>query len=234
MSLAIAALGKFGIVIVGVLVRIGIFLAVLAAIALPLLAVAWAINKVRELRRRALGLHQVGGVTVRSGVRYAPGHTWLLQRGTGAVEVGIDDLALRLLPAVTAVDAVRTGTKVKRGETIATLWGGGRQLPVRAPFDARIAGVNASVVRDPGLVRSDGYGKGWLVALEPANEEWTSLPADAAADEWVASEARRWNHELERALGIAAADGGELISPAPWVIGEEHWRALVASFTEPR
>lgn len=234
MSIALETLEKIGIVAVGALLRIGIFLAVVAALAVPLVAVAWAINRVKGARRRALGLHDVNGVTVRPGVRYAPGHTWLLQRSGGTVEVGIDDLALRLLPAVTAVDAGRTGARVKRGEPIVTLWGGGRQLAVRAPFDARIAGVNAAVVRDPSLVRSDGYGKGWLVALEPANEEWTSLPADGAADGWMAAEALRWNQQIEQALGIAAADGGELISPAPWVVGEERWRALVTSFTEPK
>jgi glycine cleavage system H lipoate-binding protein len=233
MPVAIETLEKVGIVVIGALLRIGIFLAVVAALAVPLVAVAWAINRVKDARRRALGLHDVSGVTVRPGVRYAPGHTWLLKRAGGAVEVGIDDLALRLLPAVTAVESVRTGTKVKRGEPIATLWGGGRQLPIRAPFDARIAGVNAAVVRDPSLVRSDGYGKGWLVALAPVNEEWTALPLDAAADGWMAQEARRWNQKIEKALGIAAADGGELISPAPWVIGEECWNALVSAFTNP-
>src|SRR5512138_3434308 len=179
MTFALETLEKVGVVVVGALLRIGIFLAVVAALAVPAIAVAWVINRVKASRRRALGLHDVNGVTVRPGVRYSPGHTWILPRAAGAVEVGIDDLALRLLPAVTAVDAVRSGTRVKRGEPIATLWGGGRQLPVRAPFDARITGVNAAVVRDPSIVRSDGYGKGWLVALEPANERWSELPSGA-------------------------------------------------------
>jgi glycine cleavage system H lipoate-binding protein len=147
------------------------------------------------------------------------------------VHLGIDDLALRLLPAVTAVEAPRAGTRVKRGEPIATLWGGGRQLPVRAPFDARVAGVNAAVVRDPSLVLSDGYGKGWLVALEPVDDGWSSLPAGLRADAWMGGEAGRWNAMLERQLGIAGADGGELVSPAPWLVGEENWRALEAAFT---
>ncbi len=28
----------------------------------------------------------------------------------------------------------------------------------------------------------------------------------------------------------AAAPGGELVAPAPWVVGEEGWRALTAEF----
>jgi glycine cleavage system H lipoate-binding protein len=232
MIVALATLEKVGIFVVGGLVRVGIFLAVVAALAIPLIAVAWAINRVRERRRRALGLHVVRGVTVRPGVHYSPNHVWLARRGEGAVQVGVDDLALRLLPAVTAVEAVRTGARVKRGDPIATLWGGGRQLAVRAPFDARIAGVNAAVIRNPSLVRSEGYGDGWLVALEPADDHWKSFPADAAADGWIATEAKRWNDLIERQLGIAAADGGELVSPAPWIIGEDCWRALAAAFTE--
>jgi glycine cleavage system H protein len=234
MLLALGTLEKVGVFVVGAFVRVGIFLAVVAAIAVPLAAVAWVINRVREQHRRALGLHVVRGVMVRPGVRYAPNHVWLARRPEGAVEVGIDDLALRLLPAVTAVEAVRTGTRVKRGEPIATLWGGGRQFAVRAPFDARIAGMNAAVIRDPSLVRSDGYGKGWLVALEPVAGDWLTLPEGAAADGWMANEAKRWNDLIERKLGIAGADGGELVDPAPWIVGEECWRALVGGFTDPR
>jgi len=233
MLLALGTLEKVGVFVVGAFVRIGIFLAVVAALAIPLIAVAWVINRIRERHRQKLGLHAVHGVAVRTGVLYAPNHVWLSRRGTSAVEVGVDDLALRLLPAVTAVDAVRTGTRVRRGEPIVTLWGGGRQLAVRAPFDARIAGVNAAVVRDPSLVRSDGYGKGWLVALEPADERWSIFPRGEAADGWMATEAQRWNAIIERQLGIAGADGGELVNPAPWVIGEECWKELVGSFTSP-
>jgi len=234
MLLALGTLEKVGVFVVGAFVRIGIFLVVVAAIAIPLVAVAWVVNRVREGHRRALGLHAVRGVMVRPGVRYAPNHVWLARRAEGAVEVGIDDLALRLLPAVTAVEAVRTGTRVKRGDPIATLWGGGRQFAVRAPFDGRIAGMNAAVIRDPSLVRSDGYGKGWLVALEPGDDGWSVLPEGAAADGWMASEALRWNDLIERKLGIAGADGGELVEPAPWIVGEECWKALVSGFTQPR
>ena len=68
MLLALGTLEKLGVFVVGAFVRIGIFLAVIAALAIPLVAVAWAINWVRGRHRRALGLHVVRGVTVRPGV----------------------------------------------------------------------------------------------------------------------------------------------------------------------
>ncbi len=37
---------------------------------------------------------------------------------------------------------------------------------------------------------------------------------------------------IEDQLGFAAADGGELVAPAPWLVGEENWKALTAAFLE--
>jgi len=108
--------------------------------------------------------------------------------------------------------------------------GGGRQLPVRAPFDARIAGVNASVIRNPSLVKSDVYGAGWLVALTPADGSFSALPQGEAAEGWLRKESARWTRFLEERLGFQAADGGELLAPAPWLIGEEGWSALASAF----
>ena len=51
-----------------------------------------------------------------------------------------------------------------------------------------------------------------------------------SAESWMRREAVRWNHFLEDQLGFAAADGGELVAPAPWLIGESGWRALAAAF----
>jgi glycine cleavage system H protein len=232
MTIAIETLEKLGVFVVGGVVRVGIFLAVIAALMVPVLAAAGAIQWLGNRRRRALGLRSVSGVTLRPGVHYAPGHTWLAGRGAGGVAIGLDDLGLRLLPSVTAVEPVRTGTHVRRGDPLVQLWGGGRKVAVRAPFDGVVAGVNAAVIRDPSLVKSDGYDRGWLVAVEPVDDTWTRLPEGETADRWIASEARRWNGLLEERLGIAAADGGELVSPAPWLLGEEGWRSMVEAFLD--
>ena len=59
-------------------------------------------------------------------------------------------------------------------------------------------------------MKRDGYGRGWLVAIEPADGSWASLPRGESAESWMRREAVRWNHFLEERLGFAAADGGEL------------------------
>jgi hypothetical protein len=37
---------------------------------------------------------------------------------------------------------------------------------------------------------------------------------------------------VEDELGLAAADGGELVAPAPALLGEHGWRRVVASFLD--
>ena len=42
-----------------------------------------------------------------------------------------------------------------------------------------VTGTNRAVLRDPSLVRAEGYGRGWIVALRPAHESFADLPRGA-------------------------------------------------------
>jgi len=230
MQAAIEILQPIAVFLAGLIARLGLFLAMLAVLVLPALAIALGLRWAQARRSRALGLRRVAGLAYRPGISYAPGHTWLHRRKGGALEVGLDDLAQRLLPSVTAVELPRPGTFLERGQPIARLQGGGREVPIPSPIAGTVTGVNAAILRDPGLVTADGYGKGWLVAVEPADAAWESLPRGEAAEAFLRGEAGRFGRFLEERLGFAAADGGELISPAPWLVGEEGWKALTAAF----
>ncbi len=230
MSSIIEIAQGIGVFIAGLAARFGVFLVMVFVLVVPAIVIALAAHAVERRRRRALGLRPVAGVLFRPGARYAPGHTWLMARSSGSFAVGIDDLAERLLPSVSAVDFARVGSPVERGGLIATLHGGGRKLEIRSPITGTVVGVNAAALRDPAIVKRDGYGRGWLVAVAPRDESWMKLPAGPDAERWMRDEAGRFARFLEDRLGIAAADGGELVAPAPWLAGEEGWRALAAEF----
>jgi glycine cleavage system H lipoate-binding protein len=226
----IESLQSVGVFVAGLLARLGLFLGMLAVLVVPALAVALAIRMVTARRERALGLRRVAGVLFRPDLSYAPNHTWLHARKGGALELGLDDLAQRLLPSVTAVELPRPGTLIARGQPIATLHGGGRVVRIPAPITGKVAGVNAAVLRDPALVKREGYGRGWLVAMDPSDDAWESLPRAEEAETFMRREAARWSRFFEERLGMSAADGGELVAPAPWLVGEEGWSALTAEF----
>jgi glycine cleavage system H protein len=236
MTTIISILESIGVFLGGLVARLGIFLGALAVLVVPALLVALALWWAGERRRRALGLRRVAGLTFRPAAQYAPGHTWLAPRRGGALEVGLDDLALHILPSVSAVELPHAGARIAKGDVLAKLHGGGREIAIRSPVAGTIAGVNAAVLRDPGLVKLDGYGRGWLVALAPADEAreaLEALPRGDAAEEFLRRESARFARFMEERLGFAAADGGELLSPAPWLVGEEGWNALAASFLSP-
>ena len=230
MTAILDVLQAVGVFLAGLFARLGFFLAMTAVFVLPALAIALVVRSVGARSRRALGLRRVAGVLFRPDAAYSPGHTWLHPRRGGALAVGLDDLALRLLTSVTSVELPRPGSLVQRGEPIAILHGGGRVVRIPAPISGTVSGVNAGVLRDPGLVKRDGYGKGWLVAMAPSDASWQSLPRAEEAESFLGKESLRFSRFLEERLGFAAADGGELLSPAPWLVGEEGWRELTAAF----
>jgi glycine cleavage system H lipoate-binding protein len=233
MQSVIEILQSAGALAGGMLARFGLVLALLAVAALPAVLIAAAIRRAGALRRRALGIREVAGVPFRDDLHYAPGHLWIRRRPGGALEVGLDGIAQQLLPAVTSIEGVRPGTRVSRGEPIAVVRAGDRALTVLAPVDGVVAGVNAAAVRDPALVKREGCGRGWVAALAPADESFASLPRGQQAEEWTRREALRFARFLEDRLGFAGADGGALVAPAPWLMGDDGWRALVDAFLRP-
>jgi glycine cleavage system H lipoate-binding protein len=228
----IAILESVGVFLTGLAARLGIFFVMLAVLVVPALVAALVIRSIAARRDRALGLRRVAGLLFRPDVHYAPSHTWLRRRPGGALEVGVDDLAERLLPSVTAVELPPPGTVVAKGDLLAVLHGGGRAITIPAPLAGTISGVNATALRDPSIVKRDGYGRGWLVVVTPADQSFVDLPQGDAAEGWLRRESARWNRFLEDRLGFAAADGGELVAPAPWLVGDESWKALTAEFLE--
>jgi glycine cleavage system H lipoate-binding protein len=233
MTTAIEILRSVGVFLGGIVARDALFLAAAAVLVLPALAIALAIHAVRRQRERAAGFARVAGLTYRSDAFYAPGHTWLLRReGGGTLELGVDDLAQRLVPSVTAVDLPRPGVAFEKGEIVAVLHAGGREVPVHAPVAGTVSDVNGAVVSDPGLVKREGNGRGWLVAFKPSDPSFAELPRGAAAEGWLKREAARWSRVVEDQLGFAAADGGHLVEPTPALLGEESWKRLTKEFLE--
>jgi glycine cleavage system H lipoate-binding protein len=230
MTTTLELLQAGGVFLLGLLARAGLVLAVIALLSLPLMAVALLLRAAASLRRRRSGLGEVSGLLLHPGLHYAPSHAWLAPRRSGLVAVGLDDLALRLLPSVTGLEAGPPGRSVRRGEPLLKLLAGGRTLVVPAPLAGTVVAINPAVRRDPGLAKREGYGRGWLVAVRPADQAWRGLPTGAGAEQFLRGEAARWNRFVEGELGFAAADGGRLVAPAPQLLDEAAWHRLVSAF----
>ena len=222
MTTFIEILEALGTFIVGVAGRFGLFLVAGLALVLPALAIAlaWRAIDRRRAPARELGLE----------AHVSPTHTWLAARRGGSVTVGVDGIASAILPSATAVDLPQPGMAVHRGDPIAVIHAGRRAVRIAAPADGVVARVNRRLRRNPALVKEEPYRDGWLFELAPANDAWKGLPGGLRADTFILSERRRLAHFVEEELGLAAADGGELVAPAPALLGEEGWSKVVAAF----
>jgi glycine cleavage system H protein len=218
MNAILEILTAVGVFVGGLAARLGIVVAVMLALLVPVLLVAGAVRAFQAVRLRALGYRSAGGLRFRAGLLYAPTHTWIRPEGE-RLRVGLDDLAQRLLPWAVAVELPRAGRKVREGEPVAVISSGGREARIAAPVSGTIVAVNPEVAREPTLVKSENYGRGWIFLVEPDARSWKSLPAG-----------ERLSRFFEQNLGYAAADGGELVGPPPSLLGDPQWKALTKAF----
>lgn len=217
------------ILVAGLAVRFAIAIALLAALVALLLPFVYAGEGIRRLWRRASGFGSVNGLTWRSRTYYSPAHSWLRARA-GQLRVGLDDLAGRLLRSIDGIRFPEVGTQLNVGDALLTVAAGRRAMVIPSPVEGTVTRVNRSLLERPQALVDDPYGRGWLVEIYPANQQFRALKRDDEACKWMGGEAARLSHALEHATGILAADGGELMVPSHLLISEEQRLALERQF----
>jgi len=96
--------------------------------------------------------------------RLSDSHEWFLAMGH-EVTVGITQFAANELTDVTYVQLKPVGTVVKAGETIGEVESVKTTSEIYAAVGGTITAANHEAVKDPSLLNSDPYGRGWLVKL---------------------------------------------------------------------
>lgn len=230
MTTFLEILTAIGVFTAGLAARLGIVLVIMVALLVPVLLAVGGLKAFGAARLWFQGYRAAGSLKFRNGLSYAPGHTWVKADGGNSLKVGLDDLAQRILPWTVAVELPSPGQVVKEGEPVAMLSCGGRDVRVAAPVAGRVLAVNTAVVREPTLAKSENYGNGWLFAIEPEGQEWKKLPFGERARSWLRAEGERLEIFYETQLGMAAADGGELIGSPDTLLTDSQWKALTRSF----
>jgi glycine cleavage system H lipoate-binding protein len=234
MQAVLDALQTIGIFLLFLAARFAVLLIVLAALTVVFLAGLAVVRLVERARRRALGLIRVDGLMWRPGIYYSSGHSWLQWRGADTLRVGLDDLAQHVLARVTEVLLPEVGGRVRTGEPVAVIRCGRRRVAIPSPVEGTVVAVNGRLRGNPGRVHRDPYGGGWLFAVKPTESSYTRLPYGNDSRGWFSAEAIRLAQFFEHQLGVAAADGGELVAPAPALLTEAQWDEVTESFLHAR
>ncbi len=92
--------------------------------------------------------------------------TWVRLEGD-ELRVGLTDPAQTRAGKILHVRIKAAGTARERGKPLATVESGKWAGPVMAPVSGVVVEPNPEVEKDPGLLNTDPYGKGWIVRLKP-------------------------------------------------------------------
>ncbi len=93
--------------------------------------------------------------------------TWVKVEGD-QIRIGLTDPAQTRAGKVLHIRVKAAGTVRERGKPIATVESGKWAGPVMAPVAGTVTESNPEVEKDPSLLNTDPYGKGWIVRMTPA------------------------------------------------------------------
>lgn len=163
--------------------------------------------------------------------RYHQRHAWAAERPGGAVRLGVDAPAARLLGPPDAVILPAPGCRLRRGEAACWLVAGGELIAVRSPVTGTVERCNPRLHRSPGLIADAPYADGWLLevgCVDAAAELARLLDAGAAYDR-AGEEQRRLLMASAPASGVGStlADGGEPHAEVRTLLGDRRWRRLI-------
>ncbi len=102
--------------------------------------------------------------------KFTESHEWFRVEGETVV-VGITQFAANELTDVTYVQMKPSGTAIESGASLGEVESVKTTSDIYSVLAGSIVEVNTEVVKDPSLVNSDPFGKGWLVKMRAADVE---------------------------------------------------------------
>jgi glycine cleavage system H protein len=174
----------------------------------------------------------VEGFRVPESLSYHSGHSWLLRERKNLVRVGADEFAAALLGKIEKIELPKPGQWIRQGQKVLTFFRDGVKTEMVSPTEGEVMEINSEVLKNPSALRTDPYGKGWLVAVHVPDEENTTrnLVPKGLVRQWMKDAAERLYARQPALAGAVAADGG---SPAEDLLAglpDANWAEVTAEF----
>lgn len=117
---------------------------------------------------------------------------WYEPLADGTIRVGFTTWATKLMGDVLVITPKRIGRDFEKNRSFAVLEGGKWVGAACAAFDGTAIAHNEALERSPELLNEDPFGRGWLLIVRPARENWREglVTGDAivpAFDAWFAT-----------------------------------------------
>jgi glycine cleavage system H protein len=104
-------------------------------------------------------------------LRYTSEHEWLRKEEDGSVTIGITDHAQSALGDLVFVELPEVGQELDSGGEMAVVESVKAASDVYAPVSGTVLEVNSALADDPEKINADPYGEGWIVRMQPDEDE---------------------------------------------------------------
>ena len=170
------------------------------------------------------------------GLFYHQGHTWAAPEEDGVVRVGLDDFAQKLVGVAQSVEVPCVGSMVEQGEKGVKLSVDFKSIEVLSPVGGEVLAINEEVLRWPGLINEDPYGKGWLfkVRVPRLSANLRNLLSGRLARVWMEGTVRSLKRRMEADLGPVLQDGGVPVIGIAKDLSPDEWEEIAADFLHTR
>ena len=112
-------------------------------------------------------------------LQYTNDHEWLRREDDGTVTIGITDHAQSALGDLVYVELPEVDQEVDSGGDMAVVESVKAASDVYAPISGTVAAVNEALSDDPEVINNDPYGDGWIVKLQPGDDQGELLSPEA-------------------------------------------------------
>ena len=174
----------------------------------------------------------VEGFLVPEELHYHPGHSWFVPERRHLVRVGMDEFAAALAGKLEKIELPKPGQWIRQGQRAWHLYRNGEKTEMVSPIEGEVVEVNPEVLSDPGLVRKDPYGHGWLMTVHVPDEETTArnLVPKNLVRAWMSDAIQRLYSFQPQLAGAVAADGGVPAEDLCAGMPAASWRELTSEF----
>ena len=167
---------------------------------------------------------------------YHKNHCWIKVVNPSEVVIGINGILAKLMCGIRTVVLPKIGDPVIKNQVFAHIMLDKQIVPLIMPVNGEVIAINATLEKQPELLRTEFRDRGWLVTIKADNleKELKTLSFGSKAMEWYRAKEMSINEAIYSAynenrehIGATMYDGGELVLNASEILTSEQYSKVL-------
>jgi glycine cleavage system H protein len=122
--------------------------------------------------------------------RYLQTHEWVKKGPGKSMTIGLTAFAIEQLGDIVYLELPQVGKAVKKGDVFGIIESVKSASDMYSPVGGKVVEINTAVSDNPDLLKTEAYGKAWLIRVEPTNPaEFDGLMDAAVYEKFLQTEA---------------------------------------------